>query len=141
MVGIVLISENREGSEMLKTTRRLLGRTKGMTSLMMKPGIPPAQMQKKLSKALSQVDEDQGVILLTDFYGSTQCNICMKFLRQGEVELLTGFSLPMLIKLGTLNKTMPFKELVSFIEQYGREHIRHVTSNKRRPKVKKRKHT
>ncbi|MDO8519055.1 MAG: hypothetical protein Q7T11_02700 [Deltaproteobacteria bacterium] len=134
MVGIILISENREAAEMLKTARRLVGRMKGITSLMMKPGTPPTRMRNNLKKALEHVDSHQGVILLTDFYGSTQCNTCMKFLREGEVELLTGFSLPMLVKLGTLNASMPFGELVTFIEQYGRDHIQRVASRKKRLK-------
>src|SRR3989338_3087859 len=113
MVGIILISENREASEMLKTARRLVGRMKGITSLVMKSGQPPPQMSKNLKKILGQVDYNHGVILLTDFFCSTQCNVCMKFLKKGEVELLTGFSLPMLVKLGTLNETMPFSELVT----------------------------
>ena len=137
MVGIVLISENREAAEMLKTVRRLLGRVKGITSITMKPGTPPSQMRKRLKQAVVQVDGHKGIILLTDFYGSTQCNVCMKFLRRGEVELLTGFSLPMLVKLGTLNQVMPFGELVAFIEQYGRDHIRHVEGKDRRRKNKK----
>ena len=124
---------------MLKTARRLVGRMKGITSLMMKPGQPPPQMRKNLKKILGQVDNNHGVILLTDFYGSTQCNVCMKFLKKGEVELLTGFSLPMLVKLGTLNETMPFRELVAFIEKYGKDHIRHVSGKGRKKRERKKK--
>lgn len=112
MIGIVLITENKEADEMMKTARRLLCKTVGIKTVVLKPGQSLANMQTVLKKAIRQVDQGKGVLLLTDFYGSTQCNICLKFIKKGAVELLTGFNLPMLVKLTTLHETLPLKELV-----------------------------
>ncbi|MBX7149510.1 hypothetical protein K1X76_10565 [bacterium] len=130
MIGIVLITENKEADEMLKTARRLLCKTNGIKSLVLKPGQPVSKMKASLKKAIHQVDGGRGVLLLTDFYGSTQCNVCMQFLKKGSVELLTGFNLPMLVKLSTLHQTLSLNDLVPFIENYGRDHIRRVVSKK-----------
>lgn len=127
MVGIILVSENSKAGEMLKTVRRLLGRTKGIVSVVLRPGQPVAQMRKALVKAVKKVDKKKGVLLLTDFYGSTQCNVCMQFVKKGSIELLTGFNLPMLVKLGSLHETLSFEDLIPFIEKYGRDHIRHIS--------------
>jgi len=127
MVGVVLISENSEGHEMLKTARRLLGRIKRVTSIVLKPGRSVSQMQASLRRAIGRVDQKGGVLLLTDFYGSTQCNVCMKFLKAGAVELVTGFNLPMLVKIGTIHESYSLRKLITFIEKYGKEQIRHVS--------------
>jgi PTS system mannose-specific IIA component len=132
MVGIILISENKEAPEMLKTVHRLLGRTKGITCVILKSKQTITQMQARLKEAIEQVDAKKGVLLLTDIYGSTQCNVCMKFIKSGSVELLTGFNLPMLVKLGILHETIPFKNLIPFIEEYGKKQIRRI-ANKRAP--------
>lgn len=125
MVGVILVSENREAHEMLKTTRRLLGRTRGITSLILKPGQSVYQMRQQVRKAITKV-HSRRILLLTDFFGSTQCNVCRSFVKKGSVELLTGFNLPMLVKLGAVHETLGLKELVPFIEKYGRDHIVHV---------------
>lgn len=128
MVGIIVVSENQEAQEMLKTARRLLGRTRAVTSIVLKSGQTMAQMRRALQKSIHKVDNKKGVLLLTDFYGSTQCNICMEFVKKGSVELLTGFNLPMLVKLVMLHETMPFKKLIPYIADYGRTHICHIDS-------------
>ena len=118
---------------MLKTVHRLLGRTKGITCIILKSKTQTTtQMRLALKTAIEKVDAKKGVLLLTDIYGSTQCNVCMKFIKAGSVELLTGFNLPMLVKLGILHETVPFKNLIPFIEEYGRKQIRHIAS-KRNP--------
>lgn len=126
MIGIILISENNEAHEMLKTVRRLLGRKKGMTSIILNPAKPVPRLKEQLRKAIRQVDSHEGVILMTDFFGSTQCNVCMNFVKRGNVELVTGFNLPMLLKLARIREAFPLSKLVPFITRYGREHIRHV---------------
>lgn len=130
MVGIVIISENLEAREMLKTARRLLGRTDGITSVMMRPGVSVSQMQGNLEKAIRRVDSRRGVLMLVDFFGSTQCNVCMKFIKMGVVELVTGFNLPMLIKIGTLHQNISLKKLVPLIADYGRSQIRQIKSRR-----------
>lgn len=126
MIGVVVISENRESHEMLKTVRRLLGRNACMVPLTLKPGTSLAKMKKDLRLTLEDLSRCEGVLLLTNCYGSTQCNVCMPFVKRGSVEILTGFNLPMLIKLGTIMKSMQLSKLVPFIEKYGKQHIYRV---------------
>ena len=130
MVGIIVISDNLESREMLKSARRLVGRMNGFASVMLKAGTGVGRMERSLKSAIKKVDSHGGVLLLSDFYGSTQCNVCLKFLKKGVVELLTGFNLPMLVKLGTLNEKMRLPELVTFIERYGKDHIQHYVAPK-----------
>lgn len=129
MVGIVLVSENKEAQEMLKTARRLLGHTRDVCSVILRPGTSITQMQCSVKKAVNKMNRCEGILLLTDFYGSTQCNICMKFVKKNSVELVTGFNLPMLVKLVSLHHQTSLKQLVSQIAQYGRKHIRCIRGN------------
>ena len=51
---------------------------------------------------LRELDEGDGVIILTDMFGGTASNLALPFLARGEVEVVTGVNLPMLIKLASL---------------------------------------
>ena len=134
MVGVVLVTENHEASEMLKTVRRLLGRTRGVTSVILRSEQKIETMKKNLKRAIDRVQSGGGVLLLTDIYGSTQCNVCFDYIKKGSVELLTGFNLPMLVKLGILHEEVSFKQLIPFIEEYGKEQIRHISSKNQKVK-------
>lgn len=127
MVGIVLVSENNEGREILKTTRRLLGNTHGMTSVCLKPGMPIRRMKSTLEKAMRRVHSRGGLLLVTDLCGSTQCTLCHRYLKKGAVELVTGFNLPMVLKLGLMRGRTPLGELIPFILSYGKEQMYHFS--------------
>lgn len=130
MAGIILVSENKEAQEMLRAAQRLLGKIPSIRFVALKPGQSPQAMQEALLKVIQQFEEKE-ILLLTDVYGSTQWNVCMSFSKRGSIEIVTGYNLPMIIKLGALREKLPLKKLIPFIEQYGREQIRHCCQGKR----------
>jgi PTS system mannose-specific IIA component len=53
----------------------------------------------KVAAALERLDQGEGVLILTDMYGGTPCNISMTFYQAGKFEVLTGVNLPMVLRL------------------------------------------
>jgi PTS system mannose-specific IIA component len=49
------------------------------------------------------VQQEDGVLILTDMFGGTPSNLAMTFLSD-HVEVITGVNLPMLIKLADLGR-------------------------------------
>ena len=47
---------------------------------------------------MRQLDEGDGVLVLTDIYGATPGNIALRLLQPGRVEGVSGVNLPMLIR-------------------------------------------
>ena len=47
---------------------------------------------------MRQLDEGDGVLVLTDMYGATPGNIALKLLEPGRVEGVAGVNLPMLVR-------------------------------------------
>jgi PTS system ascorbate-specific IIA component len=45
------------------------------------------------------LNEGQGVLILTDLFGSTPCNIACKLMHDYRVRVVCGANLPMLIKI------------------------------------------
>jgi PTS system mannose-specific IIA component len=52
-----------------------------------------------IADAIGRVKTPNGVLVLTDMFGGTPTNLGLSFLEAGEVEVVTGVNLPMLIKL------------------------------------------
>ncbi len=67
-----------------------------------------------------------GFLILSELYGSTQTNVCLSLRHKGEVEILCGYNLPMLIKAASLNRLTTLPELVKLLTSGGRKHIRCV---------------
>ena len=77
-----------------------------------------------IAGAVSKVDAGGGVLLLTDMFGGTPSNLALAFLDAGRIEVVTGVSLPMLIKLAKAPAASDLLTLARDLREHGREAIR-----------------
>lgn len=122
-VGILIVSHHEIGKELLKATESIVKENLSFKSVAIFPSYSLEFSKKKILKALRSVDQGEGVLILSDLFGASPCNACLPFLKEGEVELVTGMNLPMVIKLFTLQQQMSLKSLADFIVDYGRRNI------------------
>jgi PTS system ascorbate-specific IIA component len=50
---------------------------------------------------VSRLDTGSGVLILSDLYGATPCNLATKLVKPGRVEVVAGVNLPMLVRAFT----------------------------------------
>jgi PTS system mannose-specific IIA component len=79
--------------------------------------------REEVQRAISRVSKDSGVLLLTDMFGGTPTNIASMFLDEGQIEVVTGVNLPMVIKLATHSGPENLTELARRICDQGRQGI------------------
>lgn len=123
MIGVVLVTHGDLGAELVKAVRHVLPESTKIKAVSVMASENPEQIRKKVNDALNEVKSQYGTLLLTDLFGGTPSNICASFLIKGEVEMVSGVNLPMLVKLASLSNTKNLTELASFIQQYGRKNI------------------
>lgn len=58
----------------------------------------PGAMVSKALASVAALNTGEGVLVLTDIYGATPCNIVAKVLKPGTVEAVAGVNLPMLLR-------------------------------------------
>jgi PTS system mannose-specific IIA component len=75
----------------------------------------------KCSEAI-KVSSD-GVIIMTDMFGGTPSNMSLSFLKENEVEVLTGVNLPMLLKFASEREKAGVAELARILKGCGQEGI------------------
>lgn len=123
MIGVVVVSHSNIGCEMVKATWRILPEAQHMRGVAVESNDPPEAIRQQVLEAVRAVDQNQGVIILTDMFGGTPSNICLSFLDPDKIEVVSGFNLPMLIKLAHLGPDADFAETVKFIQHYGQRNI------------------
>ncbi len=87
---------------------------------------------------MAEVDEGDGIVILTDILGGTPTNLSMAFLRDERVEVVTGVNVPMLLTLLSYRKGRSLKEICSLVKKSGRRSIilaKDVFDRKREMKV------
>ena len=122
-IGVVIVTHYRLGQEFLQALRLIVPDAPEFHSVSIEPTQSVDEMRSRISEALKAADRGQGVLVLTDMFGGTPSNISLSFLDEHHVEVVTGFNLPMLIKLATLGEEKSLEDLATFIKDYGRRNI------------------
>lgn len=122
MIGIVVVAHENIANEMVNAVKKITPEANNIVGVDIDSNAPVALNRQKISEAIKLVDPNDGVVLLSDMFGGTPSNLCLSFLSP-TIEVISGFNLPMLIKLVTLNKQYSFEELVEFIQRYGQKNI------------------
>lgn len=128
MIGIIVVTHGFIGVEMVRVARSIV---KDPNPIMGNPMIgvalehdePMETMTERIKNAIQEVDRGQGVLLLVDLFGGTPANLCLSFLEENKVEVITGANLPMLIKLASLKELKSLGETALFIKTYGQKNI------------------
>jgi mannose PTS system EIIA component len=125
-VGVVVVTHERAADALVAAARAILGRIDGLTAVSLRTTDTLPAMIGKISRACDQVDLGAGVLLLVDVHGSTPFHAAMAMLDGTRpAEVLCGVNLPMLIKLGTADRTSaPPVDLAEQLRECGRRAIR-----------------
>ena len=99
-VGLLIITHERVGADLLNTATALLG-VRPLNAQVL--GVPldsdPDQVVDAARQRVGKLDQGDGVLVLTDLFGSTPCNIATRLQHDGRVMVVSGLNLPMLIRV------------------------------------------
>jgi PTS system mannose-specific IIA component len=123
MIGMVLVTHGHLAEEFRAALEHVVGPQKNLATVCIGPDDDIEHRRDDLRRAIESVDTGDGVVLLTDMFGSTPCNLALSLLTPHRVEALCGINLPMLVKLAKNRDHQPLPELVSLAEEAGRKYI------------------
>lgn len=108
---------------MVRVARSIVTDAAPMAGVALEHDEDATQMRDKILAAIREVDRGGGILLLSDMFGGTPSNLCLSFLQEGRIEVITGVNLPMLIKLASFRGERPLAEIAAFIREYGQKNI------------------
>ena len=131
MVGVVVATHGKLAEEMIRTAESVVGRLEHVAPVSIVATAP--DVRGELRAAIQGVDEGDGVLLLTDLLGGSPTNLCVSFLTERKVEVVTGVNLPMLLKLAGLRASgKPIGQIAQDLVEAGQRSIGHVSETLRR---------
>jgi PTS system mannose-specific IIA component len=123
MVGVLIVTHKDLAEALLTVYDLILGRQEGILALSLDPDAPPETLVQQIQSSIAQVNNGDGVLILTDMLGGTPSNLSLSFLQEGQVEVVTGVNLPMLMKLANLRQGKPLAEIALALKESGQAGI------------------
>jgi len=122
-VALLLVTHSNIGTDMLRITSSIMNeKLYNVACIEVPMDADTENMKNKVANAMSTLSTENGILILTDSYGSTPCNIASDFTDGENTVLVSGLNLPMLIR--TMNyRSLSLAELKDAAIEGGRQGI------------------
>ena len=124
MLGIVIVTHGRLAQEFVAAMEHMVGPQTHLRAVCIGPEDDIERRQREIAAAAKSVDMGDGVVIVTDMFGGTPCNLALTQLERGKIEVLAGANLPSLIKLVDVRSKMPLEQAVKEALEAGRKYMR-----------------
>ena len=102
MIGILIVAHGTLGESLIHCASHVMGsRPLQLQQLGVTIHDDPVAILPQAKELVRQLDQGDGVLVLTDIYGATPTNIACRLLEPGRVEGIAGVNLPMLVRAFT----------------------------------------
>ena len=126
MIGIVIVTHGKFGTELLKSAELIIGEQKNVFTLGLEHGDNIEELRNQLKTAVEELDEGDGVLVLTDLFGGSPSNVAATNMEHLDFHSLTGVNLPMLIEALSMRECLSIDELTNSSYNAGYEGIKNI---------------
>jgi PTS system mannose-specific IIA component len=123
MIGIVLVTHGRLAVELRAAMEHVVGEQRNVATMCIGADDDIDRCREEIQARIVDVDQGDGVVLLTDMFGGTPSNLAISMMDREGVEVIGGVNLPMLVKLAKVRSLQTLAECVDCAELAGRKYI------------------
>ena len=127
MIRILIIAHGGFGESLLDCAKHVIGNEpRQVAYLAVTNHDDPDHLLPVAQNLVAKLNEGDGVLVLSDMYGATPCNIVSKLLIPGVVEGVAGVNMPMIVR----TMTYRHESLMALVEKAvagGREGVVHFS--------------
>jgi PTS system ascorbate-specific IIA component len=129
MIGILIIAHDSLGDGLAHAVTHVLGsRPPQFEVLSVAATDDPLMLLPAARELIVRLDSGAGVLVFSDIYGASPCNLVAKLLKPGCVEGVAGVNLPMLVRAITY-RTRGMETMVKKAISGGCEGVLHMESD------------
>jgi len=126
-VGILIITHNRIGEDLLQTATKLFDPMPMEARALAVPmNCNTDHIQEHAEQLRNELEDGDGVLVLTDIFGSTPSNIASTLLVHKNTHMVSGVCLPMLVRIFNY-ATLDIESLAEKAVSGGHDGIIHCT--------------
>ena len=132
MVQTLVLTHGNLARELLATAERISGGLPNLRALSLDWNEPREALLENLRAVIGELDEGEGVLILTDLFGDTPSNLALSLVDRGRVDVVTGVNLPMVLRISCLGeRPMNVAQLARWIQRKGQQGIRRLDDRSR----------
>lgn len=122
MIGIVIVAHGGLAQEYLAAIEHVVGPQSGIRAISIDADHDRIQKQREICEAADDVDQGNGVVVVTDMFGGSPSNLSLMACQPENRRILYGANLPMLIKLAK-SRHLGVADAVRAAMEAGRKYI------------------
>jgi mannose PTS system EIIA component len=119
----VIVTHGHLAGELLSAAEMIVGPISFITAVSIGWHDDVDAARDEVQRAITRVSQGAGVLLMTDMFGGTPTNIASMFLEDGNIDVVTGVNLPMVIKLASQSGDGSLTETARKVCDLGRQGI------------------
>lgn len=123
MIGIVLVSHGEIASAFKKAVEHVVGAQEQFQTICIEADDDMERRRSDIVAAIDEVNSGKGVVVVTDMFGGTPSNLAISLMEPGNVEIIAGMNLPMLIKLAKVRENKEMNVVLSCASEAGKKYI------------------
>ena len=122
MIGIVIVAHGGLAKEYLAAIEHVVGSQTGIRAISIHADHDRASKQAEICAAADEVDQGDGVVVVTDLFGGSPSNLSLMACQPAGRRIVYGANLPMLIKLAK-SRNMDVPDAVRAALEAGKKYI------------------
>lgn len=122
MIGIVIVAHGGLAREYLAAIEHVVGSQNGVRAIAIQADHDRDAKQAEICTAADEVDQGEGVVVVTDLFGGSPSNLSMRACQPENRRIIYGANLPMLIKLAK-SRHMDVPDAVRAALEAGKKYI------------------
>lgn len=124
MIGIVIVTHCSLGDALIDAAEFITkSKPENTVSVSIDLNENAEKLRKKILGGMKEVNDGDGILILTDMFGGTPSNLSYSFLEEGRVEVISGVNLPILIRALNTRRESQLPELAAKLEAFGKKSI------------------
>lgn len=123
MIGVVVVSHGKLARELVAAAEHVVGPQDYFRAISIDADDDMEARREQIIETAKACDQGEGVIILTDMFGGTPSNLAISVMPKGDIEVIAGANLPMLIKLAEVRGRLSLAEAAEAASDAGRKYI------------------
>jgi PTS system mannose-specific IIA component len=123
MIGALVVTHGNLGRELVAAAEMIVGEISHIRAVSIGWHDDVNEAHNDIKKHIAEVEDGEGVLILTDMFGGTPSNIALSFHDPGKVDVVTGVNLPMIIKIAGQKEEDTLDSLARIVRDKGRSSI------------------
>ena len=122
-IGLLVVTHGGLAEELVAAARKIIGEIDSLGAVSIDWDDDAGEAARRIEQGIRDVERETGVLILTDMFGGTPTNLALSQHDGGEVEVITGVNLPMLVKYANLRGQPTLSAAAEGVAEQGREAI------------------